>query len=91
MGRCTICQCEPCEELRHLPLYISGSEGIDICYACSIALTEILRGMKSACSRSRIEVAKERHKLEKEFGAQREGLLRLPLRFFLGEGGENEG
>jgi|GEM_PF-7004284 len=76
--RCSICQCEQPvatllqeEKLRHLPLYVDGSEGIDICYACAIALTEILRGMKSACARSRI---KERHKLEKEFGAKREGL-----------------
>jgi len=58
--RCTICGDEYSEELVHLPIYVTGSEGVDICYACKMAVTEFLRTIKLACARVRIAMAKAR-------------------------------
>lgn len=66
MARCTICGNEPPEELEHLPIYVDGSEGVDICYACKMAVTEFLRTMKQACARSRVALNKFQHELRKE-------------------------
>jgi hypothetical protein len=54
MKYCSICYDEEGEagtELIHLPLYVNGSEGIEVCLACRTAITEFLRGMRSACGR----------------------------------------
>jgi hypothetical protein len=47
---CSICGWDS-EELTHLTLYVNGSEGIEVCLECRIALTEYARGMTSACFR----------------------------------------
>ena len=63
--RCNICQNEPPEELIHLPIYVDGSEGVDICFACKMAVTEFLRSVKQSCARSRIALYRDYHKLKK--------------------------
>jgi len=52
--RCTICGNEAEEELLHLPMYIDGSGGIDICYACKMDITRFICSVRSACARSRV-------------------------------------
>jgi hypothetical protein len=52
--RCGICGNEPPEELVHFPISISGSDGVDICYACKMSVTEFLTFLKQVCARSRI-------------------------------------
>jgi hypothetical protein len=57
MKYCSICGCEEREtgtELLHLPLYVNGSEGVGVCFSCRMTVTEFLRGMKSACGRTRL-------------------------------------
>ncbi len=49
---CRICSQES-KELFHLDLYVFGSEGINVCLECRISITEYVRGMVSACIRSR--------------------------------------
>ena len=39
--RCMICQQK--EETKHLPLYVCGSEGLDICHSCEMALVSYIR------------------------------------------------
>jgi hypothetical protein len=43
---CRVCNSptEP-ENLTHLKIYVSGSEGVDVCITCRQVLTEVLRGM----------------------------------------------
>jgi hypothetical protein len=68
--RCGICQNEPPEELRHLPLYVNGSEGIDVCWGCAMFLTETIRQLRSTCSRSRLAYARERKRKFREYIAE---------------------
>lgn len=43
---CRVCGTPTEEEnLTHLKIYISGSEGVDVCLTCRQTLTEVLRGM----------------------------------------------
>ena len=54
MKECHICQVNrnP-EEIKHLPIYAFGSEGINVCEACQIAISEFVRVMQSTANRSR--------------------------------------
>ena len=56
-GECRICGAHGA--VRHLDLYVFGSEGVPICAACERTLVEIVRGMASAAGRSRLVAAKE--------------------------------
>lgn len=49
---CSICR-KVCDDAKHLPLYAFGSEGVVVCLPCRITLTEVVRGMRSACQRSK--------------------------------------
>jgi len=62
--KCSICEREN-PELEHLPIYLKGSEGIEICPFCKMSLTEYLKGISSACSRTKMQVIKERKGEEK--------------------------
>jgi len=42
--KCTLCGVEE-EEMKHLPLYVTGSEGITVCLHCRIILTEVAKGL----------------------------------------------
>ncbi len=48
---CRICFIET--KLKHLPLYVSGSEGIDICHNCEMVLVEYLRSLIRIAERAR--------------------------------------
>jgi len=48
--RCTICSNEG--ETTYLELYVIGSEGINVCLSCRIALVEFAKRMMHACGDS---------------------------------------
>lgn len=52
MNKCSLCWNE-CAEIKHLALFVIGSEGVDACLSCRIALTEVARSMMSAATRGR--------------------------------------
>ena len=41
---CSICK-NPDIKLKHLPLYVTGSEGLDVCYYCEMIIVEFIRKM----------------------------------------------
>ena len=49
MNNCRICN-QSSDELTHLSLYVFGSEGIDVCLNCRIAITEFVRQLCSVVS-----------------------------------------
>ncbi len=51
MATCQICGAE--EEIKFLPLYVSGSEGIDICHDCEMHIVEYLRSLIRLAFKSR--------------------------------------
>lgn len=53
---CNICSSP--EETKHYSLYVTGSEGVNLCNACQIAVCEFIRRMSSACNRQAIQTAK---------------------------------
>lgn len=50
MSYCTLCECES-EEIKHLPLYVIGSEGIDVCFNCQIILTKTAQSIMEIAAR----------------------------------------
>ena len=59
--KCSICGYgNEFTKLEHLPIYLRGSEGVEICPECKLSLTEHLRGIVFACSRARIQIMKEK-------------------------------
>ena len=53
---CSICECE--DEVKHLDLYVFGSEGVCLCLNCRITITELLRKMSNMASRIKFEAFK---------------------------------
>jgi len=53
VGSCDICS-DPCGDdlLKHLPVYIFGSEGIRVCYICLKAIMDYMRSMRCVAGRS---------------------------------------
>jgi hypothetical protein len=51
---CDICH-DPWEneKLKHLPIYVNGSEGVTICPYCQQNLTEFLRALRSTAARAK--------------------------------------
>ena len=54
---CSICFSEV-GETRHLPIYITGSEGVELCTNCKIDLTEHLRQLRNVALRSKLQAFK---------------------------------
>lgn len=48
---CDICR-EKSDDAIHLPLYVSGSEGIVVCLSCRIVLTKVAEGMKHSATKA---------------------------------------
>lgn len=44
---CRICRVES-ENVTHLDIFVTGSEGVTVCMACRQTLTEVVRGMMRA-------------------------------------------
>ena len=56
MKTCTVCHAESCDEdVRHLDLYIIGSEGIDACVQCRAALSDAARHLMHVASKCRMQ------------------------------------
>lgn len=57
---CSICRSEVrSSEIRHLPIYATGSEGVDACLPCAIAITEFVRSMQGAAGRASINASRK--------------------------------
>jgi len=50
--RCRICHGKELP-VRHLPIYAFGSEGIEVCRICDVAIAEFVRNMTNAAGRAR--------------------------------------
>lgn len=58
---CTLCGAETSEDDGwQLELYVRGSEGIFVCLACRLDLTDCARHMMSLASRLKLECAKDK-------------------------------
>jgi hypothetical protein len=55
---CSICGDEVLnkEDIKSLPLYVIGSEGVNACLQCRIILTEVAKGMRRAAMVGRKQV-----------------------------------
>lgn len=58
MDTCIICYNK--DETKHFSLYVFGSEGVNLCHSCQIAVCEFIRRMASACSTAHKEGIKIR-------------------------------
>jgi len=56
-SRCSICWQR--EETRHLPLFVNGSEGVEVCSLCESGLVDIIRMMVRTAGLSRKQMAKD--------------------------------
>lgn len=45
-------------EIKHYCLYVNGSEGVELCVSCQIAVCEQIRHMKSAANKAKINYIK---------------------------------
>lgn len=52
-GYCMICLADS-EPVRHINLYVIGSEGLDVCHHCEMQLVEHVRGLRSLASHVKI-------------------------------------
>jgi hypothetical protein len=43
-GYCMVCR-EDNVEVRHIPLYVIGSEGLVVCHACEMKVVEFVRSL----------------------------------------------
>jgi hypothetical protein len=51
---CTLCGDDvPAGDVLHLPLYVIGSEGIEACLTCRMALTEVARAIRHTAGKAR--------------------------------------
>jgi len=64
IGRCGICAAHG--EVKSLPLYPFGSEGLDICESCEFILIEMVRYMSHIAGRAGIAAIHMMRKLNKE-------------------------
>lgn len=58
---CSLCLCNN-EELTHLDLYVTGSEGVWVCLPCRMELTNLARAMKTTAARVKVNTIKELRK-----------------------------
>lgn len=54
---CSLCD-QKTDEITHLDLYVSGSEGCWVCLSCRMILTEVARGIRSTSSRVKLDTLK---------------------------------
>ena len=52
MARCGICTDEV--EVRHIAVYIIGSEGLDVCHECEMLIVNYIRGLKQVVAKSKM-------------------------------------
>jgi len=52
MAPCGICT--EVTEVRHITLYITGSEGLNVCHSCEMLLVGYIRDMKSLVAKAKM-------------------------------------
>ena len=59
---CNLCGLETTdkEDIKHLPLYVMGTEGVYVCLKCRMVLTAVAGGIMSACTAARMTAYKTR-------------------------------
>ena len=57
-GTCDICHVDG-QQVEHFSFYVNGSEGIWMCEACKIAVTKIIRHMRSVSRRAKFDGIKK--------------------------------
>jgi hypothetical protein len=67
MMNCRICkeESEP-GDIKHLNLFIVGSEGVDVCFNCEMLIVEFIRALKSVAGESYIRGHKDEKRGRKE-------------------------
>jgi hypothetical protein len=55
---CTLCGNKE-DETVHLPLYVIGSEGIEVCLYCKIILTKAAQGIMTTSIRVKVQTYKQ--------------------------------
>lgn len=58
-GYCMICR-EDNVEVRHIPLYVIGSEGLEVCHSCEMEIVEHIRSLMYETSRRKLQEYKEK-------------------------------
>lgn len=61
-GICYLCEAKG--PIKHLPIYVSGSEGICVCLSCADTISEIIRRMKNVGGRTKRQFMKDRQALK---------------------------
>jgi hypothetical protein len=56
-GECMICKRYPVE-IENLPIYVIGSEGLNVCHSCKMILTEYVKYLISTVSRVTMDIRK---------------------------------
>ena len=62
--QCMLCDDE--QEVRHINLYIVGSEGCNLCHACEMDLVTHIRNMRTLANRTKLRFIKGLKKVGKE-------------------------
>lgn len=56
--------CDNTEETRHLNLYVSGSEGVELCHPCEMSLVQHVRDMMNMAGRAKLSMVRKRREEE---------------------------
>jgi hypothetical protein len=59
-GECLLCR--RVGKVSHLPIYIIGSEGTDVCESCRINITHFVRCLKDVGNRAALNTIKKQKK-----------------------------
>ena len=59
LGNCMLCHSAPVE-VRHINLYIIGSEGLYACHSCEMKVVEFSRNLMLENGRRKIQAAQQR-------------------------------
>jgi hypothetical protein len=58
VGQCRICHIDN-EELEHFSIYVTGSEGVHMCFMCKMSVTEYVRMLQSVSARAKMSGFKQ--------------------------------
>ena len=56
--------CDNTAETRHLNLYVSGSEGVELCHPCEMSLVQHVRDMMNMAGRAKLSMVRKRREEE---------------------------
>ena len=55
-GECDICG--SCEHVRHINLYVSGSEGLTVCTECEMHIVTYVRSLRQIAAKAKLRMVK---------------------------------